>query len=171
MLCDNHKPIDTKKAISLNMIKKLWTTYKLYIQCYDLKKRGYRSRVPNKWQEKKEEIWLSSMTKAPTPTEKSNKERDNTKNATKNFDYSTIADRLRTVSWGKNSHPTGVVKPVYERSTFPLTATAMQSKQNRSTEGCSKLKCPDKRQVQERLVSTLEHMQVPKLDRTRCPEK
>ena len=38
--------------------------------------------------------------------------------------------------------------------------------QNRSTEGCSKLKSPETRQVQERLVSTLEHMQVPKWDRT-----
>ena len=41
------------------------------------------------------------------------------------FDYTTIADRLRTVSWSNSSHPTGVVKPVYERSTFPLTATAV----------------------------------------------
>ena len=47
------------------------------------------------------------------------------KNATKNFDYTTIADRLRTVSWSNSSHPTGVVKPVYERSTFPLTTTAV----------------------------------------------
>ena len=47
------------------------------------------------------------------------------KNATKNVDYTTIADRLRTVSWCNNSHPTGVLKPVYERSTFPLTATAV----------------------------------------------
>ena len=36
-----------------------------------------------------------------------------------------IADQLRTVSWGNDSHPTGVAKPVYERSTFPLTATAL----------------------------------------------
>ena len=42
------------------------------------------------------------------------------KNATKNCDYTTIADRLRTVSWSSNSHPTGVVKPVYERATFQL---------------------------------------------------
>ena len=42
---------------------------------------------------------------------------------------------------------------------------------NRSTEGCSKLKNPETRQVQEKLVSTLEHLQVPKWDRTRCPEK
>ena len=38
------------------------------------------------------------MTEALTPTEKSKKQRDNTKNATKNFDYTTIADRLRTVA-------------------------------------------------------------------------
>ena len=45
-------------------------------------------------------------------------------------------------------------------------------KQKRRTEGCSKFKGPETRQVQERLlVSTLEHMQVPKWDRTRCPEE
>ena len=44
-------------------------------------------------------------------------------------------------------------------------------KQKRSTEGCSKFKSPETRQVQERLVSTLEHMQVRKWDRTRCPEE
>ena len=44
-------------------------------------------------------------------------------------------------------------------------------KQKRSTEGCSKFKSPEPRQVQERLVSTLEHMQVPKWDRTRCTEE
>ena len=39
--------------------------------------------------------------------------------------YTTIADRLRTVSWSKNchsGHPTGVVKPVNGIPTFPLTA-------------------------------------------------
>ena len=50
------------------------------------------------------------MTEALTLTEKSKMQRDNTKNATKNFDYTTIADRLRTVSWGSESHPAGVVK-------------------------------------------------------------
>ena len=45
------------------------------------------------------------------------------------------------------------------------------SKQKRSTEGCSKFKGQETRQVQERLVSTLEHMQVQKWDRTRCPEE
>ena len=47
----------------------------------------------------------------------------------------------------------------------------LSNKQKRSTEGCSKFKSPETRQVQERLVSTLKHMQVPKWDRTRCPEE
>ena len=51
-------------------------------------------------QEKKEEIWL-----CPIITWKH-------KNATKNFDYRTISDRLWTVSWSNDSCQTGVVKPV-----------------------------------------------------------
>ena len=47
----------------------------------------------------------------------------------------------------------------------------LYKKQKRSTEGCSKFKSLETRQVQERLASTLEHMQVPKWDRTRCPEE
>ena len=49
------------------------------------------------------------------------------KNATKNFDYTTIAGRLRTVTWGNDSPPpsTGEVKPVYGIPTFPLTAKAV----------------------------------------------
>ena len=35
------------------------------------------------------------------------------KNATKNFDYTTIADKLRTISWSNKNDPTGVAKPVY----------------------------------------------------------
>ena len=73
----------------------------------------FENNVTN--QMKKEEIWLSPMTKAPTPTEKSKKQRDNTKNANKNLDYTTIADRLTTVSWGNDSYPIGVVKPVFNR--------------------------------------------------------
>ena len=52
--------------------------------------------------EKKKEIWLSPMTKSPIPTEKSKTKGQHT-NATKNFDYTTIADRLRTVSWSSKS--------------------------------------------------------------------
>ena len=74
-----------------------------------------------KWREKGRDLTQSYMyVKRPTLTEKSKKQRDNIKNATKNFDYTTIADRLRTFSWSNSSYPTGVVKPVYERSTFPL---------------------------------------------------
>ena len=50
------------------------------------------------------------------------------KNATKNFDYTTIADPLKTVSWSNDSHLTGPVKPVYGTQTFPLTPGAVQSK-------------------------------------------
>ena len=46
------------------------------------------------------------------------------KNATKNFDYTTIADRLRTVSWVTIATKR-VVKPVYGIQTFPLTAKAV----------------------------------------------
>ena len=38
-------------------------------------------------------------------------------------------------------------------------------------QGCSKIKSPEIRQVQERLVLTLKHMQVPQWDRNRCPEE
>ena len=61
----------------------------------------------------KEEIWLSPMTKAPTTTEMSKGQSDNTNNATKKFDYIAVADQLRTVSWSNYSHPTGVVNLVY----------------------------------------------------------
>ena len=46
-----------------------------------------------------------SCDKTTTPTEKSKTQRDNIKNATKSFYYTTIADRLRTVSWSNSSHP------------------------------------------------------------------
>ena len=74
--------------------------------------------------EKKKEIWLSPMTKTPIPTENS-KTNGQHKNVTKIFDYTTIADRLRTVSWSNNSYPTGEDKPVYGYPTFPLTTKAV----------------------------------------------
>ena len=49
--------------------------------------------------EKKDEIWLSLMTKAHTPTEIFPKQRYNTKNRHQNVDNTTIADLLKTVSW------------------------------------------------------------------------
>ena len=53
------------------------------------------------------------MTKVPTPTEMSKGQRDNTNNATKKFDDTAVADRLRTVSWSNCGHLTGVVNLVY----------------------------------------------------------
>ena len=71
------------------------------------------TRICSLYEEKKEEIWLSPMTKAPTPAELSKGQNDNTNNATKKFDYTALADRLRTVSWSNYGHPTGVVNLVY----------------------------------------------------------
>ena len=78
------------------------------------------------WQQKKEDLTQSCDKSPYIRQKKSEKQRDNTKNATKNFDYTTIVGRHRTVSWSNNSHRTSVVKPVYERSTIPLTATTVQ---------------------------------------------
>ena len=64
------------------------------------------------------------MTKDPTPAEMSKEHSDNTNNATEKFDYTAVADRLRTVSWTNYGHPTGVVNLVYG-PTFPFLAAAM----------------------------------------------
>ena len=65
------------------------------------------------------------MTKAPSPTEKSNKQRDNTKTPPKtSITQRSQTDVGRSVG-GNDSHPTGVVKPVYGIPTFPLTAKAV----------------------------------------------
>ena len=69
-------------------------------------------------EEKKEEIWPSPMTKAPTPAEMSKGQSDNTIKATKKFDYTAIADQLRTVCWSNFGHPTGVVNR-FTGPTFP----------------------------------------------------
>ena len=58
------------------------------------------SKVFNK--RKRELIRLNPLTKALTPTENSKKQSDNTKRHI-NFDYTTVADRLRTVSWSDDS--------------------------------------------------------------------
>ena len=64
------------------------------------------------------------MKKAFTPKEKL-KSNVTTQRRHQNFDYTTIADQLSTVSWSNNSHPAVVVKPVYGIPTFPLTATTV----------------------------------------------
>ena len=66
-----------------------------------------------------------SFDKSPYIHRKIQKAIDNIKNASKNFDYTTIVDRLRTVSLSNSSHPTGVVKRVLRAPTFSLTATAV----------------------------------------------
>ena len=59
---------------------------------------------------------LNPMTKSPYTqsydkcpyTQRKIQQLDNIKNATNNFDYITIADRLGTVSLSNSSHPSGV---------------------------------------------------------------
>ena len=66
-----------------------------------------------------------SYNKSPYTDRKIQKAKWQHKNAIKNFYYTTIADRLRKVSWSNSSFPTGVVKPFYGIPTFPLTAKAV----------------------------------------------
>ena len=47
------------------------------------------------------------------------------KNRLQHFDYTIIADQHRTVSWGNDSHPTGVFKSVNGIPTLPLTTTVV----------------------------------------------
>ena len=61
----------------------------------------------------KERDLTQSYDKAPTLTEMSKGQSDNTNSATKKFDYTAVADRLRTASWSSYGHPTGVVNLVY----------------------------------------------------------
>ena len=63
------------------------------------------------------------MTKAPTPTEMSKGQSDNTNNATKKFDYTAVSDRLRTV--GVTTATQLVLLTWFTGPTFPLPATAM----------------------------------------------
>ena len=55
---------------------------------------------------KREELWLSPMTKYRIPIENFKKQSEDTNNAIKHFDNTRIADGLRY------SYPTGVVKTV-----------------------------------------------------------
>ena len=54
-----------------------------------------------------EEIWLTPITKAFTPTENP-KSNVTTQNATNNFNCTKIAVQIRTVSWSNDSNHTGV---------------------------------------------------------------
>ena len=73
-------------------------------------------------------LLFSPMTKALYTNRKIKAPTWQHKNATKNFDYTTIADRLRTVSWGNENHQTGVVKQVYGIPTIPITTKSCEIK-------------------------------------------
>ena len=60
----------------------------------------------------------------PLYQQKIRKPMDKTKTPPK----TSITQRLRTVSWSSNNHPTGVVILVYGYPTFPLTTKAVSSK-------------------------------------------
>ena len=68
--------------------------------------------LPSNFKEKGRYI-TQSYDKSPYTHRKTLKATLQHTNASKNVDYTTTADRLRTVSWGNDSHLTGVVKPVY----------------------------------------------------------
>ena len=74
------------------------------------------------------------MTKAPTPTEMSKGQSDNTNNATKKIDYTAVADRLRTVSWSNYGHPTGVVNLVHGPN-LPTNHNSRVIKRTQHTKG------------------------------------
>ena len=61
----------------------------------------------------------------PLHPQKNLKSNVTTQKRHQNFNHTTIADHLKTVSWGNESHPNGVVKSVYGIPTFPLTAKAV----------------------------------------------
>ena len=60
-----------------------------------------------------------SHDKSPYTNRKIQKAKWQHKSAIKNYDYTTIADWLRTVNLSDDSHLTGVVKPVYGIPTIP----------------------------------------------------
>ena len=62
----------------------------------------------NVYQEKKEEIWLSPVTKTPTPTEQSKKQRDNIKTPPK-----TLITQLLRTDLGRSVGVTAVTQLVW----------------------------------------------------------
>ena len=65
--------------------------------------------------------------------------------ATKNFDYTTIVDRLRTDSWSNNIHPCGMVNRVTGTHTFPLTAKPCNQKDKHGSYACCQVHVPTSR--------------------------
>ena len=70
--------------------------------------------------EKERKRYDSVLWQKPLQQQKIPKSKLTTQTRHQNLDYTTIAGRLRTVSWSNDSHPTSVVKPVYGIRTFPL---------------------------------------------------
>ena len=90
-----------------------WNFHRILTSFVIIENMDY-SLTYNTCEENKEKIWLSPITKAPTPTEMSKGQSDNTNNATKKCGYTEQlrTDLLRSV--GVNyGHPTGVVNLVY----------------------------------------------------------
>ena len=80
-----------------------------YDDFYKKDKNTTRIRnILNKFWRVKWRDLTQSSDKSPYIHRKIQKAKLQYKNATKHFDYTMIADRLRTVSWGNDSHPTGV---------------------------------------------------------------
>ena len=103
---------------SLKTIDKIWTSWRMnmVIKKFCGIKRIIFFVVKRKI--KRSDSVLHCMTKNPIPTEnlKTNGQHNR---ATKNVDYTTIADRLRTVSRSNNIHSTGVVKPGLKVTNLP----------------------------------------------------
>ena len=62
------------------------------------------------YQRNKERDLTLFYDKSPYTNKKFQKGKMTTQNATTKLDYTTIEDRIMTVSWSNDSHPTGVVK-------------------------------------------------------------
>ena len=76
--------------------------WRLEIFYQDILGKSFDNHLSVDMKKKKKEIWLSPMTDAPIPTEHSTTNWQH-KNATKIFDYTMIAERLRTVNFSNNS--------------------------------------------------------------------
>ena len=99
--------------ISINLCQQFWS--------------NLENKNPKILLEKKNKIWLSPMPIGPIPAENSTTNWQH-KNATK----TSIADRLRTVSWSNNNNPIGVFIPLYRHPTFLLRICPFQNEQNRT---------------------------------------
>ena len=90
-------------------------------------------------QREKERGVTQSYDEKPYSNRKLTQPINNTKNVTKTFDYTTIAGRLRTVSWSNNSHQTCVVKPGLKVTNLPIhhkNSVIYKSKEYFSEEVC-----------------------------------